>query len=263
MGVNYAYLDPKHSKQVMLNMLTQDKTKYLMCEDDKNWKPEFPEDMDALFVTGTLRGCGNVCKEAVRQDKNWFYMDNGYGPFWKRVTFKGTAPTRLLDRPNDRTPEELRHLQPWKGGKNWGGENILILPPSLPYMDAFEEINWLNKLCHTINEFTGRNLVIRPKPAKGKKAPPWDSQLATAAVVVSFGSNLAIDAMVKGVPTISYKYCPAFFGSFKLEDLDTDALMEEPDREKIINNCMYHSFHKHEFNNGFAWETSMENAYGS
>ena len=261
MGLNYAFLDPKPAKQVMLGMLTQENVRYLKCEDDPNWNPTFPDDMDNLFVTGTLRGCGAVCRESVRQDKNWFYMDNGYGPFWKRVTFKGTAPTRLLDRPNDRTPPELSVLQPWRENK-LNAKNILILPPSLPYMDAFEEINWLNKLIHSINEFTGRNLVIRPKPAKGKKAPPWEEQLRDAYCVVSFGSNLAVDAMIKGVPTISFKYCPAFFASFKMEDLETDNLNVEPDRQKIINNCMYHSFHKHEFNNGFSWATSMENAYG-
>lgn len=262
MGIDYAYLDPKTSKQVMLNMLTQDRTQYLMCEDRKDWIPAFPDDMDNLFVTGTLRGCGAVCRESVRQDKNWFYMDNGYGPYWKRVTFKGTAPTRLLDRPNDRTPPELSVLQPWRENR-WSGKNILILPPSLPYMDAFEEINWVNQLIHTMNAYTDRNFIVRPKPAKGKKAPSWDDQLRKAYCVVSFGSNLAIDAMIKGVPTISYKYCPAFFASFKMEDLETNILNEEPERQKIINNCMYHSFHKDEFRNGFAWETSMENAYGS
>ena len=259
MGLNYAFLDPKPAKQVMLGMLTQDRVSYIKCEDNEQYEPLFPSDMDNLFVTGTLRGCGKVCNKAVKDNVNWFYMDNGYGPFWKRVTFKGTAPTRLLDRPSDRTPPELMQLKPWRKNK---GENILILPPSLPYMDAFEEINWVNTLIHSINEYTGRNLVIRPKPAKQKKAPPWEEQLNDAYCVVSFGSNLAIDAMIKGVPTISFKYCPAFFASFKMEDLETDKLNEEPDRQRVINNCMYHSFHKHEFENGYAWETSMENAYG-
>ena len=37
MGIDYAYLDPKASKQVMLNMLTQDRTQYLMCEDREDY----------------------------------------------------------------------------------------------------------------------------------------------------------------------------------------------------------------------------------
>ena len=52
MGIDYAYLDPKTSKQVILNMLTQDRTQHLMCEYRKDCKPAFPDDMDNVFVTG-------------------------------------------------------------------------------------------------------------------------------------------------------------------------------------------------------------------
>lgn len=256
---HYAFLDPKRAKQVMLHMFTGDRVKYIQVHEDENWEPEFPDDAEGIHVTGTLRGCGKVCGKAMREDAPMFYMDNGYGPYWKRVTYKGTAPTRLLDRPDDRTPDELKALKPWRGGK---GNSILILPPSLPYMAAFDEVNWVNEVIHSINEYTGRNLIIRPKPAKGKKAPPWQEQLDDAYCVVSFGSALAVDAMVQGVPTISYDYCPNKFASFSMTDLETDRMTEEPDRMKVINNMMYHSFHKDEFLSGKAWTISMENANG-
>lgn len=257
---SYAFLDSKLTKKQRLELFVQDRAKYVLCETDPAWEPHFSHD-STVFVNGVLRGCGKVCRRAIEKNAKWFYMDNGYGCHWQRITFKSTAPSRLLDRPNDRTPTELKNLQPWRGNRRKSKENILILPPSLPYIETFQEDQWLNNIIHSLKEYTDRNLVVRPKPAENRDGPCWKKQLSNAYCLVSFGSNLGIDAMVQGIPVISFKYCSSYFASFTLEDLETERLNQEPDRQKIINNCMYHSFSKDEFESGYAWDISMENAY--
>lgn len=215
-----------------------------------------PEDATAIAVHGVLRGNGELIKQAIASKISWVYMDNAghYFPdMYKRIVLNATAPMTMR-----KGPPRFQHntqYKPWRGGQ---GKNIIVLPPSPPYMDTFGARDFLNFCAHNINAYTDKNIIIRAKPAKGKMAPPWEDQLKDAYCVVTWGSALALDAMNQGVPTISLGWCPAHYASKRLDELETFAMEEEPDREAIMNNLTWSSFAKNELAN--AYNIVMENA---
>ena len=237
--------------------------RYLIWDEHKKYRSEFlaknfhfdaispsdqvlPKDATSILVSGVLRGCGNRIVEAHNRKIPWIYIDNGYLGKDLRVTVSSTAPTKVI---NDslRFKTEI-NLSPWRGGK---GEHILILPPSLPYMQTFGANNFLNDVVHGINKNTGRTLMVRAKPPYGSKRaqPSLEGHLKDAYAVITWGSAACIDAVKMGVPTISLGWCPMGPISFSPNDLETDKLNQEPDRMAAIHNLSWFSFDESEVGN--------------
>ena len=210
-----------------------------------------PRQGDLIAVHGVLRGNGDMIRQANENQSDWLYVDNGYLGKYKRVLLNSTAPRYFR---KGRRFEHDTQLQPWRGGS---GSKIILLPPSPPYMDTFGSRDFLNEMAHSINIHTGKDIIVRAKPAKGRLARPWRDQLEEAYCVVTWGSALALDAMIMGVPTISLGDCPAKFASKKLSDLETNAMMIEPPRMEIIDSLTWSSFDKNEL--GKAYNIVKEN----
>lgn len=246
----YAYLDKNVKANNMRELTTYaDKVHYKdLATDDLI----IPHDATMVAVHGVLRGNDIVIKRAIEKNIPWVMMDNGYLGKYKRVILNATAPTTIR---NGRRFEHGTRLEPWRGGT---GKHILVLPPSPPYMDTFGIRDFLNHIAHNANIYTDKPLVMRAKPAKGKKAPPLERQLEDAAAVITWGSAIAIEANRLGVPTISLGWCPAKHCSFNLEDLDTDKLKQEPDRIGMLDNLTWSSFDREEL--PLAWEIMKVNA---
>ena len=236
----YAYMD-KNIKAINIRQLIAG---HGFEEIDLEEDLTLPEDATEIAVHGVLRGNSTLIKQAIAKGIDWIYMDNAghyFTDMYKRIVVNATAPTKLR-----KGPPRFEHntkLKPWRGGE---GKNIVILPPSPPYMDTFDTRNFLNFCAHNLNAYTDKNLIIRAKPAKGKMAPPWEEQLADAYCVVTWGSALALDAMIQGVPTISMGWCPAMHASKRIDELETHAMEDEPDRMAIMNNLTWSSFNKTE-----------------
>lgn len=214
-----------------------------------------PADASMIAVHGVLRGNQNLIQQAVERQVPWMYMDNAghYFPdMYKRVVLNATAP--ITFRGGKRFEHNIK-LERWRGGQ---GSKIIVLPPSPPYMDTFGCRDFLNHIAHNVNLYTDKEIVIRAKPAKGRKAPSWDEQLADAYCVITWGSALALDAMIKGVPTISLGWCPAKNVSAQLHDLETSLLTHEPARMDTLNNLTWCSFKREEL--PLAYEIALENS---
>ena len=214
-----------------------------------------PDGATLVLVYGTLRGMSEVIQDARRKKIPWMYMDNGYLQQDHRVVLDATAPITMRDgrRFNYEYTEEK-----WRGGQ---GDYILVCPPSYPYMETFKTDSWLNDLVNTVNCYTGRDIIVRAKPAKpvrADKAKPLDEVLDNAYAVVTWGSAVALTAMQKGIPTISTGWCPAKGASFSLGDLETDKLLQEPNREAVMDNLTWSSFNKSEIPHSF--DIIMENS---
>lgn len=247
----YAYLD-KNIKAVNIQQLVgnQPDWQFITLTEDQF----IPVDATYVAVHGVLRGNSPIIKQAESRQIPWIYMDNAgdYFPeMYKRVTISATAPQFLR---NGKRFEHNIELKSWRGGS---GKNILLLPPSPPYMDTFGTRNWLNEMVHTINLCTGRDIVVRAKPAKGRFARPLQEQLDEAYCVVTWGSAIALEAMRQGIPTISTGWCPAKFASFEIDDLETDSLKNEPARMEVFDSLTWSCFSKNELNNSY--NTVMEN----
>lgn len=210
-----------------------------------------PPKTDQVLVHGVLRGNQYIIRQAFDKDVDWIMVDNGYLGKYKRIVKNATAPTSFRE---GRRFDHGTRLEPWRGGT---GKHLLVLPPSPPYMDTFGLRDFLNYIAHTSNIYTDRPVVLRAKPAKGKKAPPLEEQLRDAYAVVTWGSAVALEASRLGVPTISMGWCPAKHVSYSLNDLETDSFLQEPDRMGMFDNLTWSSFDKDELKT--AWRFIEEN----
>lgn len=247
----YNYLDKNIKAANSKELMSKVKRIDVPLKDDL-W---IPQDAELIGIHGVKRGNDRLIKQAMGSGVPWLYMDNAghYFPdMYKRVVLNATAP--ITFRGGKRFEHNVRPHS-WRGGE---GSKIIVLPPSPPYMDTFGCRDFLNFIAHNVNAYTDKEIVIRAKPAKGKMAPDWDDQLDDAYAVITWGSALALDAMVKGVPTISLGWCPAKMASFELSDLETHQLSIEPDREGTLNNLTWCSFKREELPE--AYEIALENS---
>lgn len=243
----YTYLD-KNIKGINSRELTQS----VDCRYLESTTKSLPEDASLAVLHGTLRGMGDIIKECMNRNISWMMMDNGYLGKYKRVIVNATAPITFRE---GKRFEHGTQLLPWRGGK---GSSILVLPPSPPYMDTFDCRDFLNFIAHNVNIYTDKNIIVRAKPAKGKLARPLQEQLDNAYCVITWGSAIALEAIRQGIPTISLGWCPAKLVSKKLEDLETNVMMEEPDRMAVFDNLTWSSFEREELPN--AWNIVLENS---
>lgn len=247
-----AAIDSKHSKANAMRNLCS-------LRQDIHFFPSYtkavPTGATMVIVYGTLRGMSEIIQDAKTKRIPWMYVDNGYLGKNNRVIVNATAPITMR---NGKRFDYDYTEKTWRGGK---GDYILVCPPSYPYMDTFKLHGWLNDAVNTINCFTGRDIVVRAKPAKpirADKARDLDEVLDNAYAVYTWGSAVALKAMQKGIPTISTGWCPAKAASFSLEDLETDKLLQEPNRKAIYDNLTWSSFDKDEMPN--AINMALENA---
>lgn len=131
----------------------------------------------------------------------WFYLDNGYlkrGHFF-RVTVNGEQIDGIGKGSEFRFHRMTVHLN-----KKWrkDGRYILICPPGDEYMRCrgLSRRGWFNATVSIISRNTDRPIRIRDKPQRGAQPPPLADDLADAFAVVTYTSNVAIDALLAGVP---------------------------------------------------------------
>tara|TARA_R100001509_G_scaffold161084_2_gene129778 strand:+ start:57 stop:809 length:753 start_codon:yes stop_codon:yes gene_type:complete len=243
----YAYLD-KNIKATNVKELVQNQTVSFSGLENTI----VPYNAECVVVHGVLRGMNTVIKQAIHREIPWVCMDNGYLGKYKRVLLNSTAPTTLRQ---GKRFEHGTQLLPWRGGT---GDKILVLPPSPPYMDTFDLRDFLNFIAHNVNKYTDKDIIVRGKPAKGRKARPLLEQIKEAYCVITWGSAAALEAMKYGVPTISLGWCPAKLASKSIEDLETEKMKEEPDRMTVFDNLTWSSFEREELPE--AWDIVMENS---
>ena len=246
----YAYLDKNVKAKNIQELMSGTQSPYT-CYNIYAIK-DVPHDATMTAVHGVLRGNDQIIKHSIERNIPWLMMDNGYLGKYKRVILNATAPTTFRE---GRGFDHGMQLQPWRGGK---GSSILVLPPSPPYMDTFGIRDFLNYIAHNVNIYTDKNIIVRGKPAKGRKARPLQEQLDDAYCVITWGSAVALEAMNMGIPTISLGWCPAKIASKKLEQLETSSMYEEPDRMSVYDNLTWSSFERNELPQ--ALDIVMENS---
>jgi len=208
---------------------------------------EIPEDAHLVSVQGILRGSGDVVNEAIERKIDWVYLDHGYLGKAHRVCLNETAPTTMKPRKEARFAHKIEPKS-WKGGH---GNDIVILPPSPFYTDQFGLHDFLYDTVYKIAKHSDRRIVVRPKPHQEIKAADLESQLRNAYCVVTWGSALALSALIRGIPVISTGSCPTKPVSFKFSDLETSKMEVEPDRMCLLNNLTWNLYDINELPRAF------------
>lgn len=124
------------------------------------------------------------------------YFGGGPGTNLLRAVRNGYQKNWVDPRPGD---NRLRRfgvtLQPWRGG----GKHILLVPPSEPVARQFGLVEWEDHMIAALNAVTARRVWV----SRLKRDPtPLNLRLRDCWCVVTYTSNVAVDAIVAGVPAI-------------------------------------------------------------
>lgn len=237
----------------------------------------------AVFIG--IKGYSRLIMEThVAAGKHSIICDKGYcggprGPRSKyvRVSIDDLQPHMYFQTPHrsDARIKELGvQLQPTK--KN--GNNIFIAGGSLKYAnwhrfngkDGMDPLTrWAHDLIRNISGRTPRPIVYSPKPSWKEAVPIPDSrfahpanlekELANAYAVVTYGSNVGIDALTAGVPN----FCLGD-GIVRSLCITTIRKINEPyyptdeERWQMLADISWCQWNLEELKNGQGWETMKE-----
>lgn len=191
----------------------------------------------ALFGSPAL---WDLLLQARAEGRTWYYGDHGFfgravrygqfqkGPWYMRVArgeFQAAAPGPLGPREQARAEAVLRRqdvqVRPWRGG----GRHVLVCPPSPVYghlmkragvpMDCPQD--WGGWALRELERHTARPLRVRTK-ADAQEGRPLEADLEDCWAVVTFMSNVALEAVLAGVP--AFILGPAAFRELGRNHLD-------------------------------------------
>ena len=177
-----------------------------------------PEGSVAVFY-GLADGCRRVFREYVDAGLKAVYVDLGY---WKRKdggNFAGyhklsvnyRHPTEYFQaRPKtiERAKSFGLEVKPWRAG----GTHILLagMSPKGSRAEGFAPSQWETRAVRTIKEQTKRPIVYRPKPKWDivpkipgtlfRAGESLEQALQDCFAVVAHHSNVAVDALLEGIP---------------------------------------------------------------
>lgn len=173
-----------------------------------------------VVMYGCLRGLEPTLRQAQKEGRDWYYIDNGYfcpGHYdgYYRVT-KNAYQIDGQGRSNGKRLAQLKlHVKPWREN----GRHIVFCPPS----EVWSEIQGINHkqfvsdTLHAIKDATKRPLVVRQKSIK--RALELD--LTDAWCLVTYSSNAAVEAILAGIPVICLGRCAASAISGTIENIET------------------------------------------
>jgi hypothetical protein len=140
---------------------------------------------------------------------------------------------------------------------------ILILPPSDAVTRTFNEHYWLKQTIIELRKYTDRPIMIRQKNGPVMNAEMTKTvrrksfhyaetaieQIENSYCVVAYNSNLAIDALIKGIPVICTKNCAAWPVSNRFENIEN---LIEYKRLPLFVSLSWGQYNLSEIENGIA-----------
>lgn len=175
-----------------------------------------------VAVYGILRGGGHLLKQAQAANRNWVYLDNGYfrpGHYdgFYRVTRDAYQRVRAVGtfEPDFERWRKLGiSMKPWQTN----GRHVLVCPPGPEFAAhlGIDRGEWLLDVTQALRAATDREIRVRVKPAKGRPGVPLAADLENCHAVVAYNSNVAVEALLAGVPV----WCHAMSAAAPLAGAD-------------------------------------------
>lgn len=214
---------------------------------------------DEAILYGILRGCSDVIHYNFKNGLNYLHIDLGYierslhnkGQFdgYYRISLNDTqARYKDIDLPDDRLNKLNVNLEPWKNNENG---YYLICPPT-DAMCIFYGIDAKKWIDTTILKLNGKKYKLREK---NDVSIQLENDLINAKCVITFNSNIALDATLAGVPVIvtSQHSVIRDWNNFNMSNLDNCLeLSKNLDRKKLLKFISYHQFTLKEIEKGLA-----------
>jgi hypothetical protein len=216
-------------------------------------------DPTAPFIgIGQMWAVDKVVPAALAAHRPFWLIDNGfYKPSGKfggpgaaitghyEFTYRGLCPISLKDPDYERHPAEAA-LKPWT--YNPKGCVLIGHPgPSFGKLIGLDMQKWSRDIVARVQKFTNSRIVQRTKWS----SIPLAGQLKDVRVVVTHSSNIAVDAIIAGIPAIVAPTNPAApVCSTNLADIDNPPM---PDRRDWWASLMCQQFTIKEMREGLAW----------
>jgi len=211
-----------------------------------------PEDENPVACYGQIWGTENVLKRACDLRRPYWHIDNG---FWRpgrglpygyyRFTYQGMSARFLPDCPPDRFERLEIRLRPWRRH----GNHILLALPGLEYGCGIglDMPYWIEETERALRKATDRTIIVRPRNSK----VPLARDLNNCWAVVTHSSNVAVDAVIAGIPVfVSPLSMAAPVGNLDFRDLE---YAKRPERMEWCRSLAYQQFTVTEMRNGTAY----------
>ena len=188
-----------------------------------------------VFMYGALRGLLPTYKQAVARGRTIYYADNGYFKPGKteanyfRITRNALQHDGSGDLPRpyhvarERWDRLGLQIQPWRAT----GGHVLVCPPARLFAATFgwDADRWLHMTLKTLGKYTDREIRVRAKIKFAEDMPyslitrdgqltesgltRFADDLAGAWALVTHSSNVAVEALLAGIPVFCTDRCGA------------------------------------------------------
>lgn len=234
-----------------------------------------PKNITGAIFAGVLRGCAELMREVQHKGIDYYFIDHAYmkggvyvPPYWMRVTKNGFVQNRLQT-----VVDKKRYIRNFKQDfASWRyqeNKKIIVLPPTYAIQYALNARSWTHKAVSSLKSriaHTNLEIEVMEKPdqpiidmstgltkgrtPKRKDNVNWDKLLNQSYCVVAFNSKLALDALRKGIPVITTKFCPAYPLSNTMNDI---LHLHTWSREPLFESLSMGQFTLYEMRNGYAF----------
>jgi hypothetical protein len=187
-----------------------------------------PDDGNPFICFGQIWLAEDLIKKAIPQGRKFFQIDNG---FWRpcrgqlhgyyRLMYSRPDPVFVTDKAllAQRMAEGGSALRPVFKPRRKTGKHVLIALPGEEFGRA-HGLNmrpWMDKIVDRVKQYTDRPLVVRDRLARS----PLVQDLKDCWAVVTHSSNVAVDAILDGIPVFCEPTCMAApVGNLALDTLE-------------------------------------------
>ncbi len=196
-----------------------------------------------------------VVDRMQKEKRTFYYGDHGY--FRKGDYYRITRNAFQHDGKGQAGPDRFEKLgssfrpRPWKKD----GQHVLVCPPG-PVFAALHGFNadmWLDAVISKLQIHTDRPVRVRPKPMRKRGARPLAADLEDCWALVTWRSNVCVEALAAGVPVFPLGKCAS--SHLGREDLGQ---IEKPfypgGRDQFFWNLAANQWTLGEIHGGQAWD---------
>jgi hypothetical protein len=192
----------------------------------------------------------DMIPEALKEDRPFWYIDNGYWNSAKggehgnyRFTYRSMTPIMLRDSDPVRARPVMNRLRPWRKD----GKHIVLAMPGMSFGKAMglDMIAWSQTIEARLKAVTDRPIVVRNKASTARAL--W-KDLENAWALVTHSSNVAVDAVISGTPVfVEPTSAAAPVGQVELGLIEQPVM---PDRVPWLNSLACQQFTINEMRSG-------------
>lgn len=226
-----------------------------------------PKKCTGVIFAGMLRGNMLLYQECMNRGIDYYYMDHAYfnsgynNPHWMRITRNHFVQNNIVSTDPKRWNQWFQ--RPLSDYNFENRRKILVLPPSPAVQRTFGVGSWREKIIKKLQKHTNKKIIVRDKGgpvihANGVDIINWEKHDHAVSIdemwqdiycVVAFNSNLAIEALIRGIPVITTRYCAAWPLSNKIENIDN---LLKFNRGSFFHSLSYGQFNYNEMRSGEA-----------